>query len=109
MQIKMVGTEQQYKLRGNIVNIENDLDVCANAIPRRFHEMATIQIKFSRRVTDKKPVWYEVVRPAVVERAKNILLQTELYLEKNIENRADFTNLAGQPKPFVLHFLAIIF
>lgn len=95
MQIKLVGTEQQYKLKGNIVNVENDMDVCAKAIPRRFHEMATIQIKFSRRLADERPVWYEIVRPTVVEKAKNILLKTELYIENGVENRADFTNLPG--------------
>lgn len=95
MQIKLVGTEQQLKLKGNIVNVENDLDVCAKAIPRRFHEMATIQIKFSRRLTDQAPVWYEVVRPAVVEKAKAVLMGTELYVENKIESRCDFTNLSG--------------
>lgn len=96
MQIKMVGSEQQLKLKGNIVNVPNDLDKCAKALPRRFDEMATIQLKFSRRLTDAKPVWYEVVRPSIVEDALNVLIETELYVENNTQRRNDFTNVPGQ-------------
>lgn len=90
MHIKAVGSEQQLKLKGNIVNLENDLDTCAKAIPRRFDEMATVQLRFKRRLRDERHVWFEVIRPAVVECAKTFLLQQELYVENNVESRDDF-------------------
>lgn len=92
MNIKAVGSEQQLKLKGNIVNLENDLDICAKAIPRRFDEMSTVQLRFKRRLRDERHVWYEVIRPAVVERAKQYLMQQELYTENNVESRDDFAD-----------------
>lgn len=90
MHIKVVGCEQQLKLKGNIVNLENDLDVCAKAIPRRFDEMATVQLRFKRRMKDERHVWFEVIRPAFVERTKQFLLKQELYVENNVISRDDF-------------------
>lgn len=90
MHIKAAGSEQQLKVKGNIVNLVNDLDVCAKAIPRRIDEMATVQLRFKRRMRDERHVSFEVIRPAVVERAKQFHLQQELYVDNNIEGRDDF-------------------
>jgi hypothetical protein len=50
MQIRLMGTEQQSTLRENVVNVENDLDICAQVLPRKFDETSTVQVQLMRRM-----------------------------------------------------------
>lgn len=84
MQIKSLGSEQQKGLQGNVVNVENDPEICASAIPRDFHQCATIQIKLLRRLSDPKPYMYEIVRSSKVTQAAKYLISTPLYQLNNI-------------------------
>jgi len=79
MQIRLLGTQRQSSLRGNVVNVENDLDVCAQVLPRKFTESSTVQVKLMRRLRYTVPYMYETIRPAKVYLAAKYLLGTELY------------------------------
>jgi len=85
MQIRSLGAERQSQLKGNVVNIENDLDICAKVIPREFEECSTVQIKLMRRLKDKNPYMYEVVRPYHVYKAAQFLQTTPLYKQYNVQ------------------------
>lgn len=84
MQIRLVGAERQSKLKGNIVNVENNLDICAQVLPRRFDETSIVQVKLMRRMRYKVPYMYETIRPQVVQNAAKYLVETELYASENI-------------------------
>ena len=45
LQIRGIEYGLQSSLRGNVVNVENNLDICAKELPRAFDYTATIQVK----------------------------------------------------------------
>jgi len=79
MQIRLLGSQRQSALQGNVVNVENDLDVCAQVLPRTFDDSSTVQVKLMRRMRYSVPYLYETIRPAIVYRAAKYLIGTELY------------------------------
>jgi len=85
MQIKLLGAERQSILKGNVVNIENDLDICTSVIPRNFNNTSTVQVQLMRRLNDKRPYMYETIRPSKVHRAAEYLVGTQLYRNENIK------------------------
>lgn len=95
MQIRLAGFEQQWKNKGNVVNVENNLNTCVTHLPRKFNELTVVQLKLMRRMCYKKPYLYEKIRPAKVIHALKRLLTTPLYQEDNIvmvDNWCDNTN-----------------
>jgi len=84
MQIRLVGSERQSMLRGNVVNVENDLDVCANVLPRTFDETSTVQVQLMRRMNYRVPYQYEIIRPKRVYDAAKYLMSSELYKSQNV-------------------------
>ena len=91
MQFKVVGREGQPQLKGNVVNVENDLDICAEVLPRQFDEMSTVQVKLMRRMMYRAPYMYETIRPAKVYKAAKYLVTTELYQEEGVELSEDWS------------------
>jgi len=85
MQIRSLGAERQSQLKGNVINVENDLDICAKTIPRNFQESCTIQIKLMRRLRDSRPYMYETIRPFAVYKAAKYLQTTPLYQQYNVQ------------------------
>jgi len=84
MQIRAIGSERQSMLRGNVVNVENDLDVCAQVLPRKFDETSTVQVKLMRRMRYRSPYMYETIRPLKVYNAAKYLISSELFISQNI-------------------------
>lgn len=84
MQIRPGGLERQSVLRGAVVNVENDLDICAEVLPRRFNETSTVHVQLMRRMQYKRPYMHEIIRPAKVHQAAQYLVATDLYEEHNI-------------------------
>lgn len=84
MQIRPGGLERQSVLRGAVVNVENDLDICAEVLPRRFKDTSTVHVQLKRRMRYRRPYMYEIIRPAKVYEAAQYLVKTELYDQHNI-------------------------
>jgi hypothetical protein len=84
MQIRLLGTERQSSLRGNVVNVENDLDICAQVLPRKFDEVSTVQVQLMRRMSYRSAYMYETIRPLKVYNAVKCLMQSELYKSENV-------------------------
>lgn len=84
LQIRLVGAEQQSKLRGNVINVENDLNICATVLPRNMTETSTVQVQLMRRLQYRRPHWHEVIRPYNVRKAMEYLATTEAYKEKQV-------------------------
>ena len=105
MQIRLLGFERQSALRGNVVNIENDLDICAKVLPRKFDETSTVQVQLMRRMTYKSPYMYETIRPKKVYDAAIFLLIINIaciiskkfcyliLLQKNLVFKGTFLNI----------------
>jgi hypothetical protein len=90
MQIRLLGTERQSSLKGNVVNVENDLDICAQVLPRKFDETSTVQVQLMRRMNYKSPYMYETIRPLKVFNAAKYLMETELYQSENVVLSTDW-------------------
>jgi hypothetical protein len=84
MQIRLVGPDRQSSLRGNVVNVENNLDVVASVLPRQFDDTDTIQVKLMRRMQYHIPYMYETIRPMKVYNAAKYLVTQELYMDENV-------------------------
>jgi hypothetical protein len=91
MQIKAVGPDRQSSLHGNVVNVENDLDVVASVLPRSFDDTSTIQVQLMRRMIYKIPYMYETIRPLKVYNAAKYLVNQELYKEENVALSEDWS------------------
>ncbi len=64
--------------------MENDLDVCTSVIPRTFDNTSTVQVELMRRLRDRTPYMYEIIRPAKVYAAAKYLLDTEGYKQEEV-------------------------
>jgi len=84
MQIRLRGAERQRALRGNVVNIENDVLLCTESIPRAFDQTATVHVQLMRRMRDKTPYMEERIRPYRVYKAAKHLIDTELYRQEDV-------------------------
>jgi hypothetical protein len=84
MQIRLLGSEHQSSLKGNVVNVENDLDICAEVLPRSFNDMSTVQVQLMRRMHYKHPYMYETIRPGKVYQAAKYLVNTQLYQDEDV-------------------------
>jgi len=92
MQIRGIGYGLQSSLRGNVVNVENNLDICAKVLPRAFDDTATIQVKLMRKMNYKVPYMYDVIRPQAVLDAAKHLVRTDLYKKHEVSLSQDWIN-----------------
>jgi len=90
MQIRLVSCGLQSALRGNLVNVENDLEKCASVLPRTFNETSIIQVKLMRKMIYKKPYMFQTVRLFKVLKAAQYLVQQEGYIEEGISLSSDW-------------------
>ncbi|KAK3929634.1 Secretory phospholipase A2 receptor, partial [Frankliniella fusca] len=74
----------QYGLQGSCVNVPTELNDTVNVLPRNLSESETIIVKLQRRMEDKIPYIYEVIRPHKVYQAAEYLTKTEVYIKHNI-------------------------
>jgi len=84
MQIRLVGCERKPVFRGNIVNVENDFNICAKVLPRSFDESSTVQVQLMRRMKYQSPYMYKTIRPLKVYQAAKYFQGTDLYLSENV-------------------------
>ncbi|OXA55077.1 ATP-dependent DNA helicase PIF1 [Folsomia candida] len=94
-QIRSLGSDRQYGIRGGVVNVPNDMDIVAKIIPRRFDETSTVQVQLKRRISYKHPYMFQTIRPYKVFHAANYLVRTELYKKENVFLSSDWANSAS--------------
>ncbi|OXA54149.1 ATP-dependent DNA helicase PIF1 [Folsomia candida] len=94
-QIRSLGSDLQYGIRGGVVNVPNDMDIVAKVIPRRFDETSTVQVQLKRRMSYKHPYMFQTIRPYKVFHAANYLVRTELYKKENVFLSSDWANSAS--------------
>ncbi|OXA54226.1 hypothetical protein Fcan01_11384 [Folsomia candida] len=94
-QIRSLGSDRQYGIRGGVVNVPNDMDIVAKVIPRRFDETSTVQVQLKRRMSYKHPFMFQTIRPHKVFHAANYLVRTELYRKENVFLSSDWANCSS--------------
>lgn len=84
MQIKLLGFERQWTLKGNVVNVDSNLDMCVKSLPRQYQETSVVELKLMRKMDFKRPYIYDNIRPAKVLEAVRYLINTPLYTEDGV-------------------------
>lgn len=108
MQIRLRGYEQQWSLKGNVINVENNLDTCVSALPRQFNETDVIQLKLMRRLCYRGHYIYDKICPSKVVNAVKYLLNTPLYKKENVVMSEDW-NQFGNGIPLIQKTLYFIY
>jgi hypothetical protein len=101
MQIRSLGVDGQCGLRGNVVHIENDLDLSVAVLPRTEDESAVIPVGLVRHLDHQHPYIFQEIRPAKVYQAAKYLLTTPIYKEEGATLSVDWMpeNTKSQSKP----------
>jgi len=84
MQIRAVGSERQSVLKGNVVNVDIDLDTSAKVLPRNPRECRTVHVQLMRRMSYSVPYMEERIRPRKFYEAVKYLMTTELYIKEGV-------------------------
>ena len=69
MQIRSLGVDGQYGLRGSVVNVPLSVNDSVIRLPRRFNETYTVQVRLMRQMSNRRPYMYETIRPFKVFQA----------------------------------------
>ncbi|KAK3914850.1 41 kDa spicule matrix protein [Frankliniella fusca] len=87
----------QYGLKGSCVNVPTELNSTVSILPRNLSESETILIKLQRKMEDKVPYSYDLIRPERVYKAAEFLVQTEIYKKHNITLNTNWLHDAENP------------
>jgi hypothetical protein len=82
MQIRSLGVDGQCGLRGNVVHIENDLNLSVAVLPRTEDQSAVIPVGLVRHLDQQRPYLFQEIRPAKVYEAARYLITTPIYREE---------------------------
>jgi hypothetical protein len=90
MQIRSLGVDGQCGIRGNVVHIENDIDLSVALLPRTEDQSVIIPVGLVRNINHEKPYLFQEIRPAKVFQAAKYLLTTPLYKEEGARLSEDW-------------------
>jgi len=85
MQMKILGSDGQYGLKGGVVNVPNNLDISVNSLPRQLHDTSTIHVQLMRRMCYNIPYIFETVRPNKVYEAAKYLIDKSAYKNEGVQ------------------------
>lgn len=91
LQIKYIGRERQYGLKGQLVNIPITVDTTIKTLPRTMSETFTIQLHIKRKLSYKHDYMCEVVRPGVIYKWTKFLEESELYKKLGVKINEDWS------------------
>ena len=84
MQIRELGYQKQYGLKGHCINVPCDVNKMITKLPRMNTDDDTVLVQLMRRMSDKQPYAYENVRPEKIFKAALYLTNTDVYKQHNI-------------------------
>ena len=85
MQLVRLRIQQQWKIKGSVLNVPNRLDKVATILPRTNVGMHTMLINFKRRMGDSHNYQQQVIDPHRVFEALQYLVTTPLYRKYSAE------------------------
>jgi len=102
MQIREIGYQKQFGLRGNCINVPININKTVTCLPRMDSEDDTVLVQLMRKMTDKRAYLYENVRPEKVFLAARYLVSKDLYQSRGItlnkEWLTQFNNFQNENK-----------
>ncbi|GIY20792.1 ATP-dependent DNA helicase [Caerostris darwini] len=84
MQIRELGRDRQYGIKGSVMNVPNDLHKSVDCLPRNVNDSATIYVKLKKRLSLKSHFMYQCVNPNRVYNAALYLMNKPLYQLQNV-------------------------
>ncbi|GIY64474.1 uncharacterized protein LOC105339219 [Caerostris darwini] len=84
MQIRELGRDRQYGIKGSVTNVPNDLHKSVNCLPRNVNDSATIYVKLKKRPSFKSHFMYQYVNPNRVYNATLYLMNKPIYQSQNV-------------------------
>ncbi|GIY66733.1 ATP-dependent DNA helicase [Caerostris darwini] len=84
MQIRELGRDRQYGIKGSVTSVPNDLHKSVNCVPRNVNDSATIYVKLKKRLSFKSHFMYQCVKPNRVYNAALYLMNKPLYQSQNV-------------------------
>ena len=103
MQIRELGVDKQYGIKGNVVNVPIDIDNTVKLLPRNFDKTETIQILLKRMIQHKSTYIKEYIRPHKVKTAAKYIVQQPLYVEEGIKLSDEwFDTRMDEVKEFII-------
>ncbi len=75
----------QLQMQGSVVNVPVDIAPVVQSLPRTLDNAATVPIKLKRKLSYKKCVYHQNVRPMAVLAALHYLMTKDLYKNANID------------------------
>lgn len=85
LQIKSLGHEKQFGLRGQVVNVPIQVNTVVHTLPRSMNETHTIQLHIKRKMQYKHDYMCEVIRPGLIYKWVKYLDGCELYRNLGIK------------------------
>ena len=103
MQIRELGIDKQYGIKGNVVNIPISVDKTVKLLPRSFDKTATIQILLKRMRQHKSTYIREYIRLFKVKSAAEYLVHQPLYIEEGINLSDEWNTIQiNEIKEFII-------
>ncbi|GIX98470.1 ATP-dependent DNA helicase [Caerostris darwini] len=84
MQIRELGRDRQYGIKGSVTNVPNDLHKSVDCLPHNVSDSATIYVKLKKRLSFKSHFMYQCVNPNRVYNAALYLMNKPLYQSQNV-------------------------
>ncbi|GIY38031.1 ATP-dependent DNA helicase [Caerostris darwini] len=84
MQIRELGRDRQYGIKGSVTNVPNDLHKSVDCLHRNVNDSATIYVKLKKRLSFKSHFMYQCVNPNRVYNAALYLMNKPLYQSQNV-------------------------
>ena len=86
MQVRELGCDRQFGIKGNVVNVPIDVPKTVTLLPRCLNDTETVALKLKRKLKYKTSTHFENVRPGKIFAAAKWLTQHgELYKEEGIK------------------------
>ncbi|GIY84996.1 ATP-dependent DNA helicase [Caerostris darwini] len=84
MQIRELGRDRQYGIKGSVTNVPNDLHKSVDCLPRNANDSVTIYVKLKKRLSFKSHFMYQCVNPNRAYDAALYLMNKPLYQSQNV-------------------------
>lgn len=83
---------RQWCLKGNVVNVENNIDKCVQVLPREFNECSVVELQLMRRMQYNGAYIHDKISPFKVLNALKHLIYAPLYVKENVTLNTNFTD-----------------
>ena len=96
MQIRELGVDKQFGIRGSIANVPIEIDKSVDCLPRTMDRTETVELKLKRMRSHKTNYSIAEVRPFAVMRAAEYLVRQPLYIAEGVKLSTNWEQYLAQ-------------